>query len=150
MNDNKKERPALQTILFSVNEAISALSALAEVNKLHSEIRSMNLLQREGLVLRPETVITLVGATRDYFCVRIANLFDRRSDVHSLKKYFCGDAIGNLEKHPITLAAVAARHNNIAHVGKTYTKWPDIDDILMATDLKELLERIKLGILTNR
>src|SRR3989339_1056586 len=150
MQGQQKERPALQSILFSLNEVIAALSALAEINKLHAEIREMNSVQRENLVLRAETVVTLVGATRDYFCIRIANLFDKRKDIHSLKKYFRGDAIDKLEKHAITVAAIKARHNNIAHMGKIYTKWPEIDDILAATDLKELLEGIRLGILINR
>lgn len=146
----QKERPALQSILFSLNEVIAALSALAEINKLHTEICGMNLLQRENLILRPETVVTLVGATRDYFCIRIANLFDKRKDIHSLKKYFRGNAIDKLEKHLITVAAIKARHNNIAHMGKVYTKWPEINDILAATDFKELLESIRIGILINR
>ncbi len=150
MQVQQKERPALQSILFSLNEVIAASSALAEINKLHTEIRGMNLLQRENLILRPETVVTLVGATRDYFCIRIANLFDKRKNIHSLKKYFQGDAIDRLEKHSITVAAIKARHNNIAHMGKVYTKWPEIDDILAATDLKELLESIRIGILVNR
>lgn len=146
----KSERLPLQSVLFSLNEAIGALSALAETSKLLTEIRSMNLLQRENLILRPETVVTLVSATRDCFCVRITNLFDKRKDIHSLKKYYKGDAIDKLEKHPITIAAIKARHNNIAHMGKAYVKWPDIDAILAATDLKELLESIRIGILINR
>ena len=146
----QKERPVLQSVLFSLTECSAALAALEEINRLHAEIRGMNLLERENLVLRPETVVTLVGTTRDSFCVRIANLFDKRKDIHSLKKYFHGDAIDKLEKHPITVAAIKARHNNIAHMGKAYTKWPDIDAILAATDLKELLESIRIGILINR
>jgi len=146
----KKERLPLQSVLFSLTECSAALAALDEVNRLHTQIRGMNLLERGNLILRPETVLALVGTTRDSFCVRIANLFDKRKDIHSLKKYFHGDAIDNLEKHPITVAAIKARHNNIAHMGKAYTKWPDIDDILAATDLKELLESIRIGILISR
>jgi hypothetical protein len=141
-----KERPPLQSVLFLLDRAIEAFSALAEINRLHTEIRGLNNLRRENPVLRPETVFILVGATRDYFCIRIANLFDKRKDIHSLKKYFHGDAIDKLEKHPITVAAIKARHNNIAHMGKAYTEWPDIDAILAATDLKELLEGIRNGI----
>lgn len=144
------ERLPLQSVLFSIDEAISAFSALVEINKLHTEIRMMNNLQRENLVLQPETVLTLLVATRDYFCIRIANLFDKRKDVHSLKKYFRAEVIDKLEKHPITVVAIKARHNNIAHTGKAYTKWPDIDAILAATDLKELLKSIRRGILRNR
>ena len=146
----KKERLPLQSVLFSLTECSAALAALDEVNRLHTQIRGMNLLERENLILRPETVFALVGATRDCFCIRIANLFDKRKDIHSLKKYYRGDAIDKLEKHPITVAAIKARHNNIAHMGKAYTKWPDIDDILAATDLKEMLESIRIGILINR
>jgi hypothetical protein len=146
----QKERIPLQSVLFSLTECSAALAALDEINRLHTQIRRMNLLERENLILRPETVVTLVGATRDSFCVRIANLFDKRKDIHSLKKYFRGDAIDKLEKHPITVVATKARHNNIAHMGKAYTKWPDTDAILAATDLKELLESIRIGILINR
>ncbi|MBU6431189.1 MAG: hypothetical protein KGJ58_02175 [Patescibacteria group bacterium] len=146
----KKERLPLQSVLFSLTECSSALAALDEVNRLHIQIRGMNLLERENLVLRPEIVVTLVGGIRDCFCVRIANLFDKRKDIHSLKKYYKGDAIDKLEKHPIIVAAIKARHNNIAHIGKAYTKWPDIDAILAATDLKDLLENIRIGILINR
>lgn len=147
---SQKERPRLQSVLFSLTECSAALTALDEVNRLHTQIRGMNLLERENLILRPETVLALVGTTRDSFCVRIANLFDKRKDIHSLKKYFHGEAIDKLEKHPITVAAIKTRHNNIAHMGKAYIKWPDIDAILAATDLKELLESIRIGILINR
>lgn len=146
----KKERIPLQSVLFSLTECSAALAALDEVNRLHTQIRGMNLLERENLVLRPETVVTLVGGMRDCFCVRIANLFDKRKDIHSLKKYYKGDAIDKLEKHPIIVAAIKARHNNIAHIGKAYVKWPGIDAILAATDLKDLLESIRTGILINR
>ena len=146
----KKERLPLQSVLFSLTECSAALAALEEINRLHTQIGGMNFLERENLILRPETVFALVGTARDSFCVRIANLFDKRKDIHSLKKYFSGDAIDKLEKHPITIVAIKARHNNIAHMGKAYIKWPDIDDILAATDLKELLEGIRIGILINR
>lgn len=146
----QKERPVLQSVLFSLAECSAALAALDDINRLHTQIRAMNLLERENLILRPETVLALVGTTRDSFCVRIANLFGKRKDIHSLKKYFRGDAIDKLEKHPITVAAIKARHNNIAHMGKAYTKWPDIDAILASTDLKELLDSIRIGILISR
>lgn len=146
----KKERVPLQSVLFSLTECSAALAALDDVNRLHAQIRGMNLLERENLILRPETVVALLGGMRDCFCIRIENLFDKRKDTHSLKKYYTGDAIDKLEKHPITVAAIKARHSNIAHMGKAYTKWPDIDDILAATDLKELLESIRMSILINR
>jgi hypothetical protein len=147
---SQRERLPLQSVLFSLTQCSAALAALEEINRLHTAIRDMNLLERENLILRPETVIALVGTTRDSFCVRVANLFDKRKDIHSLKKYFHGDPIDKLEKHPITVAAIRARHNNIAHMGKAYTEWPDIDAILAATDLKELLEGIRIGILLDR
>lgn len=143
----KKERLPLQSVIFSLTECSAALVALEEINTLHTQIRGMSLLERENLILRPETVVTLVGATRDCFCIRITNLFDKRKDIHSLKKYYHGDTIDKLEKHPITVAAIKARHNNIAHMGKAYTEWPDINDVLAATDLKEMLESIEIDIL---
>jgi len=140
---SEKERVPFQSVLFSVTECLAALTALGEINKLHAQVCEMNSLERENLILSPETIVTLVGTARDYFCIRIANLFDKRKDVHSLKKYFHGDVIGILEKHPITVAAIGARHNNIAHMGKAYTKWPDIDTVLAATDLRELLKVVE-------
>ncbi len=146
----KKERIPIQSILFSLTECLDALVALDEVNRLHTQIPIMNLLERESLNFRPEIMVTLVSVTRDCFCIRIANLFDNRKDTHSLKKYFHGDTVDKLEKHPITVAAIKARHNNIAHMGKAYTKWPEIDAILVATDLRDLLESIRIGISINR
>lgn len=32
-------------------------------------------------------------------------------------------------------------------MGKAYTEWPDINDVLAATDLKEMLESIEIDIL---
>ena len=150
MSQSEKERPLLQSVIFSLNECSAALAALGEINRLHTKIRGMSLSERENLILRPETVFALVGTARDCFCIRMANLFDKRKDIHSLKKYFRGDAIDKLEKHPITVAAIKARHKNIAHLGKEYIKWPDVDAILAATDLKELLESIRIGILISR
>ncbi len=66
--------------------------------------------------------------------------------MHSLKKYFKGEAIDALHEHPITQASIAARNGNIAHMGKEYVKWPGVDDIL-ASDIRERLKGIKLGVL---
>lgn len=63
----KKERLPLQSVIFSLTECSAALAALEEINTLHTQIRGMNLLERENLILRPETIVTLVGATRDFF-----------------------------------------------------------------------------------
>lgn len=143
-------RPALPSVLFALDEGIATLAALGEVNRLHTHIREMSHQKSGEFALRPETIVTLVGATRDYFCIRLANLFDKRKDTHSLKRCFRGVAIDKLEKHPITVAAIKARHNNIAHMGKAYAKWPEVDEILAAADLKELLEGIRIGILIDR
>jgi hypothetical protein len=72
-----------------------------------------------------------------------------RSDVHSLKKYFNGPAIVELEKNPVTVASIKARHGNIAHMGKKYVEWPEVDDILNS-GLKNLLEGIRIGIIFDR
>lgn len=90
-----------------------------------------------------------MGTNRDAFCVRLANLFGKRRDVHSLKKYFHGEAIiDKLEKHPVTVASIDARNKNIGHLAKEYVKWPDINNIL-EPDFEELPESIKIGVLLN-
>ena len=146
----KKERALLQSVIFSMNECCEALTALCEVNKLYKKVIEMSPGEKQNFILPPGIVVPLLGMARDCFCVRVANLFDKRKDVHSLKKYFHGDAIKKLEKHPIVVASIVARHNNICHMGKKYTKWPDIDNITDARDLKDLLESIKIGIIINR
>jgi hypothetical protein len=101
---------------------------------------------REKAVFDQHTIVALLGITRDCFCIRLAYLFDKRKDTHSLRKDFKGEGIDKLQRHPMTVAALKARHNNIAHMGKEYVKWPDVDDILSST-LKSDLNNIRNGLL---
>jgi hypothetical protein len=147
---NQKERIPKQSVLFLLDECISSLFALHEIYDLHEKIHRMNFKEKEKLILSPEVVTSLVGSARDYFCIRIANLFDQRKDVHSLVKYYNGDDIDALKNHPIVIAAIKARHNNIGHMGKKYTKWPNIDDVILAEDLRNLLKTIRVGVIFAR
>jgi hypothetical protein len=147
--EQKKERPLVQSVLFSLNECCDIFDALCEINKFYKNIFNMNTKEREKLFLSQKTILTILSTTRDSFCVRITNLFDKRSDVHSLVNNFDGNAIEKLRIHPITIACTKARHNNIAHMGKKYTKWPNIDEITESIDLKKIIESIGTGILIN-
>ena len=143
-----KERDPAQAVLFLIDRCIKTLNALEAINNLHSETGQLAPTKKDK-ILQHEVIFTLVSITRDSFCMYIANLFDIRRDVHSLKKHFTGPDIFLLEKHHITQQAISARHANIGHFSKSITKWPDIKDILAATDLKELLLKIETAILTQ-
>ena len=145
-----EERTPLQSIIFSIDECCDAWTALVEVNKIYKQFLGANQEDRKKLIPPSETIVALLGITRDAFCVRVANLLDKRKNINSLKNVFSGDVIKKLEKHPIVIASVAARHNNICHIGKKYTKWPEVDDIVNAKDLKELLEGIKNGVIISK
>ncbi len=144
----EKERGALQSVLFQLTECIDAFDVLRQVNVIHKAMLASKLGDAT-LPISREMVAPLVGIVRDSFCMRLAYLFDKRRDSHSLKKYFTGPAIDTVERHPLTRACVKARHGNIAHMGKSYTSWPDVDDILIS-GLRDTLESIKIGILINR
>ncbi len=146
-----EKRPALMSVLFILDECCKAIDALKEMNRYASEIRKMNLLERDTLPISNQTVIQSMGAIRDQLCIRLRNLFDhsRPKNTHSLKKYYQGELIGKLEKHPLTIASIKAANKNIAHMSDEFTQWPPIEDILNS-ELKDWLERIKLGILLNR
>lgn len=47
------------------------------------------------------------------------------------------------------MSCIQARHKNVAHFGKEYVKWPDVEQIL-SSNLPDLLERIKLGLILYR
>ncbi len=107
---------------------------------------SINL---EDFPIKRESIPILVGVVRDAFCVRLRSFFDKRDDVHSLTKYFQGPEITTLKTHPVTMSCIQARHKNVAHFGKEYVKWPDVEQIL-SSNLPDLLERIKLGLILYR
>ncbi|MEI6553654.1 MAG: hypothetical protein WCO09_03735 [bacterium] len=152
MSDNKilstpkKERVVLQSIVFLLDECINAFDALKELEGLRLKIGKMKIEERDSLILPAMTIHKLCGITRDQFCIRIANLFDKRKDVHSLKKYFKGNIIDTLEGHAVTKASIKARHSNIAHLSKAYVKWPEID-VILKSNIIEILETIQLGII---
>jgi hypothetical protein len=143
-----KERDPFASVFFSVKECCEALGVLEEIHQLHSAMLK-NSRSPDPLPVRREHVHVLVGMVRDSFCVRLANLFDKRRDVHSLKKYFKADEIDRLQKDPITSACIDARNKNICHLGKEYTKWPEVEAIV-SSELKDLLERIKNGLMLAR
>ena len=140
-----KRRGAVQSVLFSLSECCDAFNVLNEVHKLHTAVISKPCIPNPLPVAR-ELIPALVGVARDCFCVRIAVLFDQRTDVHSLKRYFEADEITRLEKHPITIACKKARNKNICHMDTKYAKWPDVE-FIVSSDVGELLEKIKLGII---
>ena len=107
--------------------------------------------EKLSLSIKPETIRTLTCITRDHFCVRMANLFEKRKDVHSLIANYNGEAIEKLKKHPVVKVSIMARHHNIGHLSKKYVKWPSLEDIAKASvEIRELIEGIKIGILFTR
>ncbi|MEI8339860.1 MAG: hypothetical protein WCF94_04345 [bacterium] len=152
---SKGTRPAFASVVFSINECISGFDTLSIIDKLHRKISGFDIKQRHkffselGLFIDPEIDIgVLLGMVRDCFCVRLANLADKRKDVHSLRKYFKGKIIDDLFKHPIVCECISARNNNIAHLGKRYIKWPESEDITRAKDLRLILEMIKVSVMS--
>lgn len=144
-----RKRPAFQSVTFMMNECCDAIQALEEIHRIHQQIIETGLEERHNLLFSQKTIHTMLGMARDCFCIRLANLFDKRKDAHSLKKYYKGEVIEKLEKHPITVAARNARNSNIAHMGKEYIKWPDIEDII-SSNLKELLEGTRIALFLSR
>lgn len=139
-----KERSPLQSVIFQLDECIDAFSVLEEINKIHKNMLASKT--DAGLPMDRSLVVPLLGIVRDSFCTRLASLFDKRKDVHSLKKYFKGEAIDRLQNHPVTKASIDARHGNIAHLGKKYVQWPSVENIL-SSNIEEILKGIKLGVI---
>lgn len=141
-----KKRPTFQSVFFMINECIDAISVLEETNHVYKRMMEMGQKERDDFIFDQKTIISMLGVARDCFCIRLAYLFDKRKDVHSLKKHFAGNSIDELERHPMTIASIKARHNNIAHMSREFVKWPNVDEIL-SSDLKKSLEKIRDGIL---
>ena len=140
------ERNLKQSVIFQIKECMDAFDVLKEVNIIYKDLFIAPFNKR--LPFRRELVAPLLGVVRDDFSIRLACLFDKRKDVHSLKKYFKGLEINRLEKHPVTKDCVKARHGNIAHLGKKFVKWPEVENIINS-NIRELLEMIYCGVLLS-
>lgn len=51
MLESTKQRPAFGSVVFMLNECCDALTALKEINRLHSEISKMKYEEREPVSL---------------------------------------------------------------------------------------------------
>ena len=148
-NKAKNQRPAFQSVFFMLKECSDSIVVLEKINLMYKKMLVSSVKEREEFIFDQSTIIVLLGMTRDCFCIRFAYLFDKRKDVHSLKKYYGGPEIDRLENNKTALAIIEARHNKIAHLSKDYVKWPDVDGIL-SSGIKDSLENIQNGLLSLR
>lgn len=141
---SNKERNYLQSVIFQLNECIDAFNTLNEINKIHENILASK--PNKSFLIDRSLIVPLVGIVRDSFCIRLTYLFDKRKDVHSLKKYFKFKEIDNLYNQPVTKDSIKARNGNIAHLGKKYIKWPSVETIL-SSNIQIMLNDIKIKIM---
>lgn len=143
---DKKNRSILLSIMYLLGESIYSLAALDKIYSLH--------LTGSKKELSEDMTLILATATRDYFCVRLANLFDSSSKHdkknYSLEKFFSSENISKLKESHLVQKAISARNSNICHMGAEVVEWPNIEEILGSKDvLIKLLKEIQFEILSR-
>ena len=143
---DKKDRSEVLSIIYLLDQSMDSLTALDKVYSLH--------LTSSKKELPEDITLILVTATRDYFCVRLANLFDSRAkhdkNTYSLEKFFSSENIVKLKESHLVQKAISARNSNICHMGAEVVEWPNIEEILESKDvLIKLLQEIQLEILNH-
>lgn len=143
------QRHPAQSVIFILQDCIDTLDSLRELVALHKSIILSGSDKITSLPLSPRLVPYMISAVRDHICIRLRNLFDPRNDSYSLKEYYTKSITDQLKKHSTISSAIIAANKNVAHLDKEYTKWPAVEDLL-TSDIKEILEAIKLNILFTK
>ncbi len=119
----KKEVPAAQALIYTIQRAVEAIGWLKETQKEWQEKRSAG---KDGSITQMHSRILA-----DAISVYVATLFDGSGRGHSLlNSYAPHDFVKDFSKLPIVKECKLNRHNRSAHESRSYGFFVQAKDIL--------------------